>query len=286
MSEFKVEDILRELHMRMTDFEHSSDSTIREMLLFISPAEISKLCRTSKKINRICTDESFWKTKVEQSYGIEKQYGDTWRKTAELFHKVDMINLNNKWIDGRTYAEIVKNAQKQNMTHGQETYGRIEYLRKLQTQYYLTIKGKGKRRYGVIRRTQMGMRVSFGQGPRDFPPAHRGGPGKFYHGKIFVVDGSLHRDIVNRIGKELTDREIKTLEDVFTPEFAVIYRSFFEIDDTGILPLGRARYFEDIDVYNVNMRGILLPFVDVYPYIMYFSSLDDHRLNEIGDDEE
>ncbi len=33
------------------------------------------------------------------------------------------------------------------------------------------------------------------------------------------------------------------------------------------------------------MRGILLPFVDIYPYIMYFSSLDDHQLNDIDDNE-
>nr|QBK92447.1 MAG: uncharacterized protein LCPAC401_00850 [Pithovirus LCPAC401] len=285
MSEFKIEDILRERHMKMADFENSSDSTVREILLFISPAEISKLCRTSRKINRICTNESFWKVKVEQSYGTEKRYGDTWRKTAELFHKVNMINLNNKWIDGRTYAEIIKDTQKQTIIHGQETYGRIEYLRKLQTQYYTTIKGKG--RYGIIRRIQRGIHVGhFGQYSLGPPPVPRGGPpGKFYHGKIFVINGSLHRDIVSGIGKELTDKEIETLEDVFTPEFAVIYRSFFEIDNTGVLPLEHVRYFKGIGAYNDNMRGILLPFVDVYPYIMYFSSLQDSKLNEIDDNE-
>ncbi len=280
-----IEDILRERHMNIEDLARSSDSAVREILVFISPVEIAKLCRTSRKFNRICKDESFWKMKVKRSYGIEKQYKDTWRKTAEFLHKVNMINLSNKWINGSTYAEIIKDIQNQPIIRGSRTDGRINYLRELQynsirdfesLQEESKFSSISKGKYGFIKREPMGMRSSLSSQIHSI--------GLIRHsGKIF--DASMHHELVDRLGRDLTNIEIETLEDVFTAEFAIIYRSFFEIDNTTVLPFGRPLYFANIGIYNGNLKGILLPLVDVYPYIMYFSSFEDHQLNEINDHE-
>ena len=91
-----IEDILRQRRMNIADLKNSNEDTIRKILLLISPKEISRLCVTSQKFNRVCEDQSFWRVKVQRDYGIEKKYGFTWKETAINLHKVKMINLNGR----------------------------------------------------------------------------------------------------------------------------------------------------------------------------------------------
>ncbi len=91
---------------KLFNFNDLSVSQLRDILTKLNAQEISLLCGTNRKINSICEDEEFWKNVVFQQYGIEKKYGVSWRKTAMNMAKSNMINLNKKWYDGRTYGEI------------------------------------------------------------------------------------------------------------------------------------------------------------------------------------
>ncbi len=62
-------------------------------------------------------------------YGIEKKYGATWRQTAITMDKHNMINLNDKWIDGRTYKQILDETLHQECGS--------EFILDLQQQYLL-----------------------------------------------------------------------------------------------------------------------------------------------------
>nr|QBK92689.1 MAG: uncharacterized protein LCPAC401_03270 [Pithovirus LCPAC401] len=236
-----MEEILRQRRMNIIDLRNSDDTTIREILLLINPKEISKLCSTSQKFNRICTDHSFWRVKVKRDYGIERIYGTTWKGTAINLHKVNMINLNKEWIDGRTYAEIVKEVLNQKDD--------VKYLENLQYEHH----------------------------PKYIPWV------SIFNGNIFISDEDMHEQIVNQLGRDFTDEEIETMKNIYTSEFAIIYRSFFEIKDSYVIPLSREIYLEDNIHFDESLAQILKPFIDVYPYIMFFSSLPDNELNNISD---
>nr|QBK93701.1 MAG: F-box family protein [Pithovirus LCPAC406] len=102
-----VNEILIRLNLSKRDLNNVSLSQLRTIFQDLTVKEISKLCVISKRFNSICKDESFWRNKVSDDYGIHKKYGNTWRQTAIVMNKVDMINLNNVWIGGRTYKEIL-----------------------------------------------------------------------------------------------------------------------------------------------------------------------------------
>ncbi len=102
-----VDEILERLRLRRQDLNTLSSSQIRSIFEDLTVKEISILCGVNRKFNLICEDEKFWKDKVFNDYGIEKKYGETWRETAKNMSKVNMINLNAEWIDGRTCGEIL-----------------------------------------------------------------------------------------------------------------------------------------------------------------------------------
>ena len=72
----------------------------------ISVKEVMKLCRVNKQFNTVCQKESMWKRKVKNDYGVETKYGRTWKETAQFLFEYDMINLNQKWVNGKTYKEL------------------------------------------------------------------------------------------------------------------------------------------------------------------------------------
>ena len=77
--------------------------------------EIFILCPVGVKFNSVCERESLWRDKVFSDYGVEKKYGEhidqqddlTWKKTAKWMTRYRMINMNNRWINGQTYREIL-----------------------------------------------------------------------------------------------------------------------------------------------------------------------------------
>ncbi len=79
--------------------------------------EISLICHTNNTINTICGKELLWKKKLSNDYGIEKKYGATWRITAQRMSEVNMINLNDRWINGQTYRELLDEALEKNWHH-------------------------------------------------------------------------------------------------------------------------------------------------------------------------
>nr|QBK92601.1 MAG: F-box family protein [Pithovirus LCPAC401] len=105
-----VSEILTRLNLNRRDLNNISLSQLRTIFKDLTVKEISKLCAVSRKFNSICEDESLWRNKASDDYGIHKKYGNTWRQTARNMDKVNMINLGAKWIDGSTYMKILNNA--------------------------------------------------------------------------------------------------------------------------------------------------------------------------------
>ena len=62
------------------------------------------------QLNGELKDDSSWRIKVLNDYGIKKKYGDTWKQTAIVMGKFNRINLGRKWIYGRIYREILDDA--------------------------------------------------------------------------------------------------------------------------------------------------------------------------------
>nr|QBK93788.1 MAG: uncharacterized protein LCPAC406_01020 [Pithovirus LCPAC406] len=179
--------------------------------------------------------------KVKRDYGMEKKYGSTWKETAINMFKVNMINLNNRWIDGCTYTEIVRKALEQKDA--------FKYLEMLQEGHY----------------------------PEYLPWI------SVFSGNIFIPDENMHEQISNQLNRDLTDEEIRILKNAFTSEFAIIHRAFFEIKNSYVIPLSRQTYLEDNIHFDESLAKILQSFIDVYPYIMFFSSVPDNELNNISD---
>ena len=123
-----VSDILTKVRFNLQDLNNVSLAQLETVFLDLTVKEISLLCAVNKRFNTVCENESFWKNKVLNDYGIHKKYGDTWRQTAINMDKVNMINLNDKWIDRRTYREIFDDALQQNNS---------EFVHYLQERYLL-----------------------------------------------------------------------------------------------------------------------------------------------------
>ncbi len=102
-----VNEILSRLHLSNRDLNNLSISQLETIFSNLTSKEISLLCRMSRKFNTLCKDESYWKNRVLNKYGIRKMYGSTWRETARRMEEFNMINLNIEWIDGRSYREIL-----------------------------------------------------------------------------------------------------------------------------------------------------------------------------------
>nr|QBK92605.1 MAG: F-box-like protein [Pithovirus LCPAC401] len=102
-----VSEILARLNLSRRDLSNVSLSQLRTIFQDLTVKEISKLCAVNRRFNTVCEDESFWRNKVLNDYGIEKKYGNTWRQTARNMDKFNMINMNDVWFDGRTYRKIL-----------------------------------------------------------------------------------------------------------------------------------------------------------------------------------
>ncbi len=58
-------------------------------------------------MNSLDRKEDMYRERVKNDYGVHSMYGDSWGKTFHFFSGMNMINLNKKWIDGRTYNELL-----------------------------------------------------------------------------------------------------------------------------------------------------------------------------------
>ncbi len=52
-------------------------------------------------------NEDKYREKVKNDYGIYHMYGNSWRDTIRFLSDMKMINLNKRWIDGKTYSELL-----------------------------------------------------------------------------------------------------------------------------------------------------------------------------------
>nr|QBK92796.1 MAG: uncharacterized protein LCPAC401_04340 [Pithovirus LCPAC401] len=124
--ESTVEEILDRFRIRQKDLNDVPPPLIHEMFLSLTPKEIFKLCRISRKFNDECKKESLWEFKVRNDYKIDRKLGDTWKETAKMLVKSNMINLDKKWINGMTYRQILN----EGLIKGNEAHQYIDKLRK------------------------------------------------------------------------------------------------------------------------------------------------------------
>nr|QBK93247.1 MAG: F-box family protein [Pithovirus LCPAC403] len=122
-----VSEILAMLNLNRRDLNNVSLSQLETIFNDLTVKEISILCAVNRRFNTVCENESFWRNKISRDYGIHKKYGDTWRKTARNMDKINMINLDGVWFDGRTYRKILDDA----LQNG------VDVFRGLQEQYLL-----------------------------------------------------------------------------------------------------------------------------------------------------
>ncbi len=55
-----------------------------------------------------CKSELLWQSEVWCKFGIKKKYEETWEKTATMLSEANMIDMEKKWVNGKTYREIMK----------------------------------------------------------------------------------------------------------------------------------------------------------------------------------
>nr|QBK92659.1 MAG: uncharacterized protein LCPAC401_02970 [Pithovirus LCPAC401] len=106
-----INEILKRLRLSRRAIDALSPDQIDKIFLDLNVKDILVLCRISRKFNFACGRESLWKAIVLGNYGIsEKLRGETWRGTAKIFAKNNMINLDKEWINGMTYKELLEKA--------------------------------------------------------------------------------------------------------------------------------------------------------------------------------
>nr|QBK92602.1 MAG: F-box family protein [Pithovirus LCPAC401] len=196
----------------------------------------------NKRFNTLCKDESFWKRKVSDDYGIKKKYGDTWRQTAINMDKVDMINMNGVWIDGRTYMEILDDALQQNDT---------DSVSDLQAQYLLPLANESK--YDA------------------FDLNHR-----------VENDDTQLQVFANRVlGRNYTENELNDIYYIKNREMNVIYAAILTYRRGGSLYLpGDTDTGQNIGT-SLQSYEFLREMIDPVIYVMQFSSFSDDKLAKV-----
>lgn len=109
-----VSEILQRIQLKKQDLNEVTPSLVQKIFTNLSIGEISRLCPLSRKFNDICKKEALWEIKVWTDYGIEKKYSQegiqdnsiSWRETAKMLYRVDMIDFGKRWVNGMTYKEI------------------------------------------------------------------------------------------------------------------------------------------------------------------------------------
>ena len=81
---------------------------LAEIFLYFTVEEISILFTVNTQFNI----DVNWKKLIQMGFGINKRYCDTWKDTAKLLVQSNMINLSKKWINGKTYNDILFGSSK------------------------------------------------------------------------------------------------------------------------------------------------------------------------------
>ena len=231
---------------------------IMEFFNDISVKEAMNLCRINKQFNEVCKREFTWRNKISYDYGIAKKYGDTWKETAKLLYNSNMINLRQKWIDGRTYGELFDEALESNDD---------EFFRKVIT------------KHGV---DHVDASV-YSEFVEDLKSAE---VDLFRRYPNYTYDDFDEYGIVLHENEDELQRNLK----VMTREFSVIGHAFAEIrgsdvestDEYGLACLGRqSKYTAGLGNSELqNAKNIRL-LVDPILYVMTYSLMSLNDLNRI-----
>ncbi len=252
-----VGDILKRLRLNKKDLRNLSVNDIQGIFLDLNIQEIFKLCRTSRRFNSVCNLESLWKSKVIESYGVNKALsGKTWKFTAKIFYQNDMINLGKRWINGMRYLELLE----ESLDRGNNS---LVYLNHLKNSYIDEILERNDSFTDVfIAETQ---------------------------DNVDIICGGLNIEDEN-----LESEEYSKIKHVFTKELGVIaatiaarYYSYPNLPGTAnedvkmSKELYEATYIEDSYKNTDEMSMFIDSMYDYMHYVVNYSSFNGDQLQEI-----
>nr|QBK92598.1 MAG: F-box family protein [Pithovirus LCPAC401] len=238
-----VSEILTKVRLNLQDLNNVSLAQLETVFLDLTVKEISLLCAVNKRFNTVCENESFWKNKVLNDYGIHKKHGNTWRQTSINMSKVNMINLDTKWIDRRTYREIFDDALQQ---------GSTEFIINLQRRYLLPYANNfADRAYNLLYQ--------------------------------YENDDTQLQGFANEVlGRDYTENELNDIFYIKNREIRVIHTSVLTYRGGGNLYLpGDTDTSQNIGT-TLQSYEFLREMIDPMIYVMQFSSFSHDKLNTVS----
>ena len=105
-----LRNLLNRLELKENDLDTLGPDIIEKIIMELNVKEVLEICSVSRSFRSLCWKESFWRLKVKSDFGISKQYGNNWKDTAEKLFEDNMINLDKKWVNGKTYKNLINEA--------------------------------------------------------------------------------------------------------------------------------------------------------------------------------
>ncbi len=230
------------LKLKHQNLNNLPSSQVWNIFSGLTVGEISLLCNTFKKFNVICKNESFWRNKIFNDYGIEKKYGTTWRETAQRMFQINMINLNKRWIDGRTYKELLDIAISMD-----DIADALGLIRTIEIDEFLT----------------------------DLP-SDTSWEFTYIHEEKEIQDCAEEN-----LNRQLTREELDKLEYVNSREMLVIYAAAGIYESGEYLLPGDEFHYEQFDFNNIPVqKEFILRLLDPILYVMQFSSFPISELRK------
>ncbi len=79
-----VDKILEKIHQQSSNLRNATPQIVQRIFSNLSVGKISQLCQTSHSFNFVCKEESLWKNKLRNDYGVEINSKRTWREEAKV----------------------------------------------------------------------------------------------------------------------------------------------------------------------------------------------------------
>ncbi len=79
-----VNEILEKIHLQPNNLKNATPLIIQKIFSNLNIGQISLLCQTSLSFNSVCKEESLWKDKLWNDYGVEIKSERTWREEAKV----------------------------------------------------------------------------------------------------------------------------------------------------------------------------------------------------------
>ena len=79
-----VDEILERIHLQSSNLRNATSQVIQKIFSNLDVGQISRLCQISRSFNLVCREESLWRDKLWNDYGVEIKSKGTWREEAKV----------------------------------------------------------------------------------------------------------------------------------------------------------------------------------------------------------